>query len=79
MLSKATTSDPRYRNNFEEEDIRDELIKEIMHITEDQPENTQTKESLNVGEGSSVAPVKKMNLAQLHGKNFLKICYLIFN
>ncbi len=69
MLSKATTLDPRYRNNFEEEDIKDELIEEIMQITEDQPENTQTEETPNAGEGASAAPAgKKMNLAQLLGK-----------
>ncbi len=77
MLSKATTLDPRYRNNFEEEDIRDELIKEIMQITEDQPENTQTEETLNAGEGASAAPAgKKMNLAQLLGKRKAKATIL---
>ncbi len=77
MLSKATTLDPRYRNNFEEEDIRDELIEEIMQITEDQPENTQTEETLNAGEGASAAPAgKKMNLAQLLGKRKAKATIL---
>lgn len=75
MLSKATTLDPRYRNNFDEEDIRDELVEEIMHITkEDQPENTQTESSLDAGEGSSAAPaLKKMNLAQLLCKKKAKV------
>ncbi len=76
MLSKATTLDPRYRNNFEE-DIRDELIEEIMQITEDQPENTQTEETLNAGEGASAAPAgKKMNLAQLLCKRKAKAAIL---
>lgn len=39
--------DPRYRNSYKEEDIRDELIKEIMQITDDQPDNPQTKEELD--------------------------------
>lgn len=65
--------DPRYRNNFEEEDIYDELTEEIMHITKDQPENTQTEEPLNTGEGTSTAPaVKKINLAQLLSKRKAK-------
>lgn len=75
MLAKATALDPRYRNNFEEEDVTEELIEEIMH--EDQPENTQTEESLNAGEGTSAAPAaKKMNLAQLLGKRKAKATIL---
>lgn len=75
MLAKAATLDPRYRNNFEEEDVTEELIEEIMH--EDQPENTQTEESLNAGEGTSAAPAaKKMNLAQLLGKRKAKATIL---
>lgn len=77
MLSKATTLDPRYRNNLVEEEVRDKLIEEIMHITEDQPENTQTEESLDAGEGTNTAPaVKKMNLAQLLGKRKAKATIL---
>lgn len=58
--------DPRNRNNLEEEDVIDKLTEEIMHITEDQQENTQTEESMDAGEGTNAAPaVKKMNLAQL--------------
>lgn len=77
MLAKATTLVPRYRNNLEEEDVTDELIEEIMHITEDQPENTQTEESLNAGAGTSAAPaVKKINLAQLLGKRKAKATIL---
>ncbi len=77
MLSNATTLDPRYRNHFEEEDIREELIEEIMQITEDQPENTQTEETLNAGEGASAAPAgTKINLAQLLGKRKAKATIL---
>lgn len=77
MLSKATTLDPRYRNKLEEEDVRDKLTEEIMHITEDQPENTQTEESLDAGEGTNAAPaVKKVNLAQLLSKRKAKATIL---
>lgn len=70
MMSKATTLDPRYRNSCEAEEIRDELIEEIMQM----PDNTQAEEALDAGEGTSVAPptVKKMNLGQLLGKRKAK-------
>lgn len=48
-----------------------------MHSTEDQPENSQTEETLNAGEGASAAPaVKTMNLAQLLGKRKAKATIL---
>ncbi len=45
----------------------------ITEITEDQPDNTQTEQSLDAAEGTSIAPaVKKINLRHLFGKRKAK-------